>query len=85
MRRPRGIPADLDAGTAAQVAGTFLVVRIVHGGLLALFLVAAVVGVEARGWPHAVSLALAVAAALLVGRVAADVRRLGATRRQRTG
>ena len=89
MRRPRGISADLDDGTTARVAGTFLVVRIVRGGLLVVFLAAAAVGVEARGWPHAVTVVVALVAALLVARLVADVRRLRAARRraggQRTG
>jgi hypothetical protein len=83
VRQPRGIPADLDDRTAAQVAGTLLVVRIVRGALLTLFLLAAAVGVEARGWPHPVTAVVALAAVLLAARVARDVRRLGATRRRR--
>lgn len=83
MRRPRGIPADLDDRTAAQLAGTLLVVRIVRGALLTLFLVAVAVGVEARGWPHPVSVVVALAAALLAARVVGDVRRLAAARRRR--
>jgi len=85
MRRPRGISADLDAATAARIAGTLLVVRVVRGVLLALALAGAAVGVEARGWPHAVTAVLAAAAVLLAARVVADVRRLAAARRQRTG
>jgi hypothetical protein len=76
MRRPRGIPADLDAGTSARIEHTFLVVRIVRGSLLALFLAAACFGVEAKGWPHGATIVLAAAALLLTGRVVADVRRL---------
>jgi hypothetical protein len=83
MRRPRGIPADLDDRTTARVAATLLVVRIVRGGLLVLFLVLSAVGVEARGWPHLVAAAVAVAAVLLAARVVGDVRRLAAARRRR--
>jgi hypothetical protein len=83
MRRPRGIPSDLDARSTARVVGTLLVVRIVHGGLVAAFLAVAAVGVEARGWPHPVTVVLLLAAALLAARVTADARRLAATRRGR--
>lgn len=82
MRRPRGIPADLDDRTTAQVAATLLLVRIVRGGLLALFLVLSAVGVEARGWPHLVTAAVTLAAMLLAARVVGDVRRLAAARRR---
>jgi hypothetical protein len=82
MRRPRGIPADLDDRTTAQVAGTLLVVRVVRGALLVLFLVAAAVGVEARGWPHVVTAVVVLAAVLLAARVVRDVRRLAAARRR---
>ena len=81
MRRPRGIAGDLDAETSVRVERTFLAVRVVRGSLLLLFLVVAAVAVELKGWPHGVTVAVAVAAALLTGRLSADVRRLVGLRR----
>ncbi|MCB0894654.1 MAG: hypothetical protein H6529_18620 [Nocardioides sp.] len=72
-------------GTDAAVERSFLVVRVVRGSLLVAFLALAAIGVEARGWPHGVTLAVGAAALLLLARLAHDVRRLRATRRQRTG
>jgi hypothetical protein len=76
---PRGSPDSLDAGTSQRILRTFLVVRIVRGGLLLLFLTTAVVAVELRGWPHAVAIAIAVAILVQAGALAAWCRRYAAT------
>ena len=62
-----------------EVERSFAVVRVVRGSLLLLAVVLACVGVEAKGWPHGVTLALAVVAVLLAGRLVADVRRIRAS------
>jgi hypothetical protein len=72
------VAADLDADTSARIERSFLVVRVVRAGLLLLFLVVAAVAVELKGWPHGVTIGVAVAALLLAARFGADVRRLSA-------
>jgi membrane protein YdbS with pleckstrin-like domain len=57
----------LDAETSRRILRTFLVVRIVRGSLLLLFLVVAMVGVEARGWPTGVTAVIALAMVVQVG------------------
>jgi hypothetical protein len=57
----RGLPDGLDADTSQRVRRTFLLVRIVRGSLLLLFLAIAGVGVEVRGWPSAVTVAIVLA------------------------
>ena len=64
------------AAPTPEVERSFVVVRIVRGSLLLLAAVLACVGVEAKGWPHGVTIALAVVAVLLAGRLVADVRRI---------
>ena len=63
----RDVPAGLDVETSRRILRTFLVVRIVRGSLLLLFLVVAMVGVEARGWPNGVAAGIALAMAVQVG------------------
>lgn len=75
MVRPQGIPADLDAEATQRIARTFLVVRLVRGSLVLLFLVIALVGVVAKGWPTGVAVAIAATLVVQVGRLAASWRR----------
>jgi hypothetical protein len=56
-----GVPDGLDADTSRRLLRSLLVVRLVRGSLLLLFLALALVGVEVRGWPAGVAVALAVA------------------------
>jgi hypothetical protein len=51
----QGIPADVDAETHLRIARTFFVFRMVRGGLLLAFLVAILMLVDAKGWPHTVA------------------------------
>jgi len=69
---PRDLPDGLDAVTRQRVVRTFLLVRIVRGLLLLLFLALGLTGVEIRGWPTGV--AVAIALAMLVQVVALIVR-----------
>ena len=69
MVREREFPEDRDAMRA--VAQSFLVVRMVKGSLLLVFLAVALVGVELRNWPRAVSLAIALLMLLQVGALVA--------------
>lgn len=55
---PASVPDGLDATTTVRVLRSFLVVRLVRGGLLLLFLAIAMVGVELRGWPRGVLVAI---------------------------
>ena len=71
----RGIPDGLDADTNQRVLRTFLLVRIVRGTLLLIFLAIAGVGVEVRGWPSAVTIAMALAAVTQAGALVAWCRR----------
>ncbi len=71
----RGIPDGLDADTTRRVLRSFLLVRIVRGALLLIFLAIAVVGVEVRGWPSAVTIALALAMVVQAGGLVAWCRR----------
>jgi hypothetical protein len=77
---PRGVPVGLDADSAIRVERTFLVVRIVRGGLLLLFLALALVAVEVKGWPSGVAVAIALTLLLQAGMLASCLRRLHATR-----
>jgi hypothetical protein len=63
---PRGNPYGLDVDTTERMVRSFLVVRIVRGGLLLLALAGILVGVEANRWPTGVAVAV-VAALLLQG------------------
>ena len=63
----RDVPDGLDAETSRQILRTFLVVRIVRGSLLLVFLVVAIVGVEARGWPTGVAAGIALAMVVQIG------------------
>jgi hypothetical protein len=72
---PPGISHGLDADTARRVARTFLVVRIVRGGLLLLFLAIALVAVEVKNWPPAVALGIAFTMLLQAGTLGACYRR----------
>lgn len=63
----RDVPDGLDVETSRRILRTFLVVRIVRGSLLLLFLVVAMVGVEARRWPTAVAAGIALAMVVQVG------------------
>jgi hypothetical protein len=71
---PPGISHGLDADTAQRVARTFLVVRIVRGGLLLLFLAIALVAVEVKNWPPAVALGIALTMLLQAGTLVACYR-----------
>jgi hypothetical protein len=77
---PRGIPAGLDADTTKRIARSFLIVRVVRGTVLLLFLAVAEAGVEVRGWPSWVTVAIAVAMLLQAGALGADIRRLARTK-----
>ncbi len=70
-----GISHGLDADTTLRIARTFLVVRIVRGGLLLLFLAIALVAVEVKNWPPAVALGIALTMLLQVGALVACYRR----------
>jgi hypothetical protein len=72
---PLGIPDGLDADTSQRILRTFLVMRIVRGSLLLLFLTLAVVGVEVRGWPSGVSVALGLAMVVQAAALVAWCRR----------
>lgn len=72
---PRGIPKDLDAETTERVVRSFLVVRIIRGSLLLVFLAVALAGVEARGWPPGVAIAVGLAMLAQTAVVAAHGRR----------
>lgn len=63
----RDVPDGLDAETSRQILRTFLVVRIVRSSLLLLFLVVAMIGVEARDWPTGVAAVIALAMVVQVG------------------
>ncbi|WP_395658835.1 hypothetical protein [Nocardioides sp.] len=65
-----------DPGPAPGVERSFVLVRVVRGSLLLVFVVLAVVGVEARGWSSWISVALVVVGLLLLVQLARDVRRL---------
>ena len=58
---PRDVPDGLDADSTQRILRSFLVVRIVRGSLLLLFLAISLVGVEGRGWPSGVAVAIALA------------------------
>ena len=72
---PRGIPDGLDADTTRRIVRTFLVVRIVRGSLLLLFLAIALVGVEVKGWPRGVTVAIVLAILVQAGALGAWCRR----------
>lgn len=72
---PRGVPDGLDADTGQRVLRTFLLVRIVRGSLLLLFLAIALLGVELRGWPAGVTIAIALAMVVQAGALAVWCRR----------
>jgi hypothetical protein len=75
MFLPRGIPQDVDDETYRRIAHSFYVVRMVRYALLAIFLVAFLVGVELRGWPHAAAVVVGVAVVALLGLLVATRRR----------
>jgi len=62
MFLPRGIPEDVDDETYQRIAHSFYVVRMVRYTLLAGFLVLFAVGFELKGWPHAATVVIGVAA-----------------------
>jgi hypothetical protein len=62
MFLPRGIPRDVDDETYQRIAHSFYVVRMVRYALLVGFLVLFVIGFELKGWPHAATIVLGVAA-----------------------
>jgi hypothetical protein len=72
---PRDVPDRLDAVTGQRVVRTFLLVRIVRGSLILLFLAIALTGVEIRGWPTGVAVAIAIALLLQVVALGVWVRR----------
>jgi hypothetical protein len=72
---PRRAPDGLEADTSRRILRTFLVVRIVRGSLLLLFLAVAIIGVEARGWPTGVTIALALAFVVQAGALGVWCRR----------
>ena len=71
----RGVPDGLDADASRRVLRSFLVVRIVRGSLLLLFLAFALVGVEVRGWPSGVAVAIALAMLVQAAALVAWLRR----------
>lgn len=71
----REVPDGLDADTTRRVLRTFLVVRIVRGSLVLLFMVIALVGVELRGWPSGLAIAITVAMVVQAGALVAWCRR----------
>lgn len=77
MVRVRDFPGDPDP--MQRLVRSFLVVRMVKGSLLLVFLAVALVGVELRNWPRAVSVAIAVAMLLQVGALVAAWRRARAS------
>jgi len=62
MFLPRGIPEDVDDETYQRIARSFYVVRMVRYALLAGFLVLFAVGFELKGWPHAATAVIGIAA-----------------------
>ncbi|MDQ3485332.1 MAG: hypothetical protein M3445_07985 [Actinomycetota bacterium] len=70
-----GISHGLDDDTALRIARSFLVVRLVRGGLLLLFLAIAWVAVELKNWPTAVALWIALTMLLQAGALVACYRR----------
>jgi hypothetical protein len=72
---PRRVPDGLEADTSQRILRTFLVVRIVRGSLLLLFLVVAMVGVEARDWPTGVAVGIALAMVVQAGALVVWCRR----------
>ena len=67
MFPPRGIPADVDAQTHRRIAHTFVVLRMVKGGLLIVFLAVTVVAIELKDWPRTASVVVAVMMLALAG------------------
>lgn len=76
---PPGVPDGLDADTSRRILRSFLVVRIVRGSLLLLFLAIALVGVESRGWPSGVAVAIVLAMIVQAGVLVTWCRRFGST------
>lgn len=75
---PRGVPDGpdgLDAGTSERILRTFVVVRLVRGSVLLLFLLIALVGAVARGWPSGLLVALGFAALAQAGALVVWCRR----------
>lgn len=79
----RDVPEGLDAETSRRVQRTFLLVRIVRGSLLLLFLAIAVIGVELRGWPAWVVVALGLAMAMQAAALVVWCRRYAGARTER--
>ena len=73
----RHVPDGLDADASRRVLRSFLVVRIVRGTVLLLFLAVALVGVEVRGWPQGVAVAVGLAMLAQAAALVAWLRRLG--------
>lgn len=74
MMHPRGIQPEPGSDAWQQVGRSFLVVRIVRGSLLVVFLGIALVGVESKGWPTGVAVAVGAVLLLQLGSLASSVR-----------
>lgn len=74
-------PYGLDAESADRVVRSLLVVRIVRGSLLLVFLVVALIGVEAKHWPTPAAVAVVLALLAQAASLAASCRRYGRARR----
>lgn len=72
---PPSISHGLKADATQRIARSFLVVRIVRGGLLLLFLAIALVAVEIKNWPPAVALGIALTMLLQAGGLVSRYRR----------
>ena len=75
MVPPRGIPDDVDGETHRRIARTFLVLRLVRGGLLIVFLAVVMVAIELRGWPREATVLVGLSMVLLVASLIASWRR----------
>jgi hypothetical protein len=74
----QGIPQDVDAETHRRIARTFLVLRMVKGGLLLIFLAGMLVAIEAKEWPRAATALVGVGIFLEVLFLASSWRRYSA-------
>ena len=75
MVPPPWIPDDVDAETHRRIARTFLVLRLVRGGLLVVFLAVAMVAIEFKGWPRQATVLVGLVMVLLVASLIASWRR----------
>jgi hypothetical protein len=65
----------VDAETHRRIARTFLAVRMVKGGLLLVFLLVSLVGIELKGWPWEAAAVVSAGIVLDVGILVASWRR----------